>query len=65
MALNILEGVLGEYYELGFTLNEYADHTTELHFKDNFVAYFTQSATVENIRKTCQKYLDELNGGEK
>jgi len=62
MAINMLEAVLGEYAELGFTLEEEADHITELRFKERLVEYFTQSATVENIRRACQKYIDSLKG---
>jgi len=65
MATTMLEATLGEYAGYGFQLKEYADHIVELHFKEKLIAYFTQDVTVGPIRATCQRYLNELNGGEK
>lgn len=60
---SLMEGTLGEYSKLGFSLYEPDDHILELSFKGEPVAWFNQNtATIDNIRSICQKFIEACNG---
>lgn len=60
---SVLNGALGDYIQLGFSLTEPDDHVLELCFKGEPVAWFNQNtATIDNIRSICQKFIEAWNG---
>jgi len=53
-----LKHALGEYYEMGFRLEEPDDHFLTLKYNDKIVHTFDQlDATYHRIRNACQTYL--------
>lgn len=58
-----LDEVLEDYADLGFRLEEEADHIISLYFKEDWIASFNQTrVTKEILWQVCQGYLDGLNG---
>lgn len=56
--------VLGEYADLGFSLEKHEEGVMKVLFKEEVVAYFVEAVvSIETIQHTCQRHLDELNGG--
>ena len=65
-AINALDSeLLEEYADLGFWLEVSEHNYLRLWFKEKGLDYFTRQATSKRIQAVAQKYLDELNGGEK
>jgi len=61
MLKEVLAACLGDYYNVGFTLEEIDDHSLELRFKDNTIGHFSSvGATVAGVREACQDYLTKL-----
>ena len=53
--------ILGEYADQGFCLEEDADATLLLYFKDKIVAVFSQlGATQHSIRESCKRFITKL-----
>ena len=59
---SVLDEILGEFKDYGFSLTEPDDHLLELWFKDNRIAvYNREKATIEIIRVGCKNYLTNIN----
>ena len=53
--------ILGEYADQGFSLEEDADATLLLYYKDKMVAEFSQlGATQHSIRESCKRFIECL-----
>ena len=61
-AMNI--AALGEYADMGFSLNEPDDHSTELWFKGKKIAtYISTKLTIPVLYEDCQNFLSNTTGG--
>lgn len=58
---SVLDAGLGEFAELGFSLEEESDHILELYFKDKCIArYIQEQLTIPILREGCRNYLNSI-----
>lgn len=57
MQANVLPAALGEYAAKGFELVEIDDHLLDLKHEGEVIGHFTQHATIEALRSTCESHL--------
>lgn len=59
------QDILGEYADQGYHLEEEADITVTLWFKDQMIAAFSQfGVTAEVLQKVCQRHMARLRAAE-
>lgn len=59
---SILDEVLGEFKDYGFSLVEEDDNFTLLYFKDKRIAVYNQNTVpIDTIRQGCSNYLKSIN----
>lgn len=55
---SIFDAALGEYKDLGFSLEEIEEGTTHLFFKDKLIAtYYQPKLTIPVLHEGCKNYL--------